>query len=120
MFYYFLYTSIDNQSGCIDCKAGYFYILFMYPRMKILVFFAEISCFGGQRNEKGGQNVDGRNIRKFRQISEKFPFLSIYFGNFSPIFWKNWRLAPAIDPTAPNFPALIWISTFFPINQYIF
>ena len=72
--------------------------------------------WGGQQNEKGGRNVGGRNIRKFRQISEKFPFVSVYFGDFSPIFWKNWRLEPAIDPTAPNFPALIWISTFFPIN----
>ena len=34
--------------------------------------FGEISCFGGRRNERGGRNVDGRNIRKFRQKSEKF------------------------------------------------
>ena len=62
--------------------------------------FGEISCFGGRRNEKGGRNVDGRNIRKFRQKSEKFQpffekiasswkiseknrFVSVYFGDFS-------------------------------------
>ena len=50
--------------------------------------FGEISCFGGRRNERGGRNVDGRNIRKFRQKAEKF---QINFGkrrNFGDFFKK--------------------------------
>ena len=54
--------------------------------------FGEISCFGGRRNERGGRNVDGRNIRKFRQKSEKF---QINFGkrrNFGDFLKKSPRL----------------------------
>ena len=58
--------------------------------------------FGRRQNERGGRNVDDRNIQKFRQKSEKFwqffqkiasnwkisekdRFVSVYFGDFSLI-----------------------------------
>ena len=40
--------------------------------MKVSIFFAEITGFGGRRYERGGRNVDGRNFAKISvKIAEK-------------------------------------------------
>ena len=66
--------------------------------MKFSVFLVEISCFRGRRNEKQGQNVDGRNIHKFRRNIHKFRRnfgKKRNIGNFlkkkSPPIGKVWR-----------------------------
>ena len=57
--------------------------------------------FGKKRNIG---NFFKKKIASNWKILEKFPFVLVYFGNFSPIFLKNWHLTPSVDPTAPSFP----------------
>ena len=44
--------------------------------------FSEILHFGHRQNERGGQNVDGINIQKFCQKSEKYRLEEKYWQFF--------------------------------------
>ena len=62
--------------------------MYLWPWLKMSIFFTEISCFWC-RNERGRQNVDGRNIQKFHQKSEENKRnISLYFGLFRQFFEK--------------------------------
>ena len=78
------------------CRQGWKFLFFLVE------IFGEIYCFGGRRNERGGRNVEGRNIRKFRQKSdlrlENFGEKSFYFGLFRRFFGEKNRNFPT-SPT---------------------
>ena len=95
---------------------------FLAPGWKFLFFFRRNCVLEVGETKKEGEmstreisvNFDNfwRNFGKRSNfgwnILKENQFVSDYFTDFSPIFWKNWRLAPAADLTAPSFPALIW------------
>ena len=95
-------------SGMAGCRVIFYSYMYLGSRMKISVFFVEISCFGRRQNERGGRNVDNRNIQKFLQKSEKFlrnfgkqrnfgDFLWFCEKKFVPVFIKTSMLNRGVN-----------------------
>ena len=78
--------------------------MYLWPWLKMSIFFTEISCFW-RRNERGGakcrQKKYPKNFPKIGEKSEKYQFI---FRFISPIFWKNRRPPPLLIRRLLAFP----------------